>query len=98
METIELLINNKNYKGTLKSDHEINLTQIDNKNYFEEWSKIKKEKSTYQDILADKEYKKVIQYICEKENGILSGCYPTLDDNSIIIHYDMKIGVINSKK
>ena len=96
METIELFINNENYKGVLQDDHKIEISQTENCKYFEEWSKIKKDKITYQDILTDKEYKKVIKYICEDENGILSGCYPTLDNGNITIFYDMKIQIKKS--
>ena len=98
METIELFINNENYEGTLQSDHRIFLKKIEKSKYFEEWSNIKKEKPTYQDILTDKDYKKVIKYACENENGILSGCYPTLEDDNITIYYDMKIQIKNQKQ
>jgi len=99
MKTIELVINSENYIGSLKNEHLIVLESKDNCNYkyFKEWSKIKEDKFTYQDLLTDRDYKKVIQYICENDNGILSGCYPVLDDNSISIYYDMKIEIYSPK-
>jgi hypothetical protein len=97
MKDIELFINDENFKGKICNSHQIELTQNINHKYFEDWLKIPITSMSYQDVLANREYKKVIKYICEKEDGILSGCYPILDNDNIIIHYDMKIGFVSSK-
>jgi len=101
MKNIELLINNDNYKGVfINNKHQIDLMDIecDKFKYFEDWMKLPPENKTYQDILMNREYKKVIQYICEKENGILSECYPIINDTHITICYNMKIEFVTKNK